>query len=523
MGTGPSVVILHSPKVSSVATPDSRPGIKRPKKSLREPSREASQGKAPSGEHSPARKPSFGTVYQGVLNKTLGVGEVPDALVHGSRRKDEVTLLSPQDVPKGKAGRKKGEDPSSSPLLSGTPDQPALPPIPQGEHSRTRKSPLTSAQVLWGPLPRKQVPVPENLSLPGERSALRGVGGPASAPPEEAAVSPPTDRTLAENMPLETKTAPAPPGKPLSDSGSKGTHGEGDQRPGEKARSPVPDFVRTVPFKGGGDFSVPGSLKTTASTDLPRSPAGSGDGRASASQGSDSGSAVAAPSGFSIPPPDGGMAGSFSGPSAVSQTNDRTQPVIPPGLPVRVSDLAKGGGGEVSLEVKPPHLGPVGVRVRIDPHTRLVSVELSSHDSRIRHLLSGKEESIKDSLSQSGFVLDRFQVASSNAPVMSSGQDPGALGITGMGSDVHRDPTGGDGTGGSDSGAFQAGTSGQEAGNFSRQGAPGAMGQEGGSGGFPGRDRIDPSREGSLTGDPSSFPGVDASAVTTENGFHRIA
>jgi hypothetical protein len=324
-------------------------------------------------------------------------------------------------------------------------------------------------------------------------------------------------------MPPESRSFPVPPGMPLSDSGSNGTRGGGDQRPDGKERSPVRDAVRTVPFKGGADFSVPGSMKAAAPTDFPSPPAGSAEGRASASQGADNVSSVAVPSGFSLPAPDGAVSAFFSGPSAVSETNDRSAPVVPPGLPVRVSDLAKSGGGEVSLEVKPPHLGPVGVRVRIDPHTRLVSVELSSHDSRIRHLLSGKEESIKESLSQSGFVLDRFQVASSNAPGMASGQDPGALGLSGMGSDVRRDPTGGDGTGGSDSGTFPSGTSGQETGNFSRQGAPGAMGQEGGSGAFPGRDRIDPSGEGSPTGDPSALHEAGVTAATTENGYHRIA
>ena len=197
--------------------------------------------------------------------------------------------------------------------------------------------------------------------------------------------------------------------------------------------------------------------------------------------------------------------------------SEGANPVIPDEIPNRVGMLARTGGGEVALDVRPPHLGPVGVRVHVDPHTRLVTVQLSSHDPRIRHLLNEKEGRIKDSLSQSGYVLDRFSVVSQNAP---SSPIPTMAAISGsaMDSSSDRSMTG-------DGGASQGGGStangfgqGQDLGNLSRQGS-GSPGQEGGSGTF--REFRERSEHPESDGRELLLP---AEGENDSNfGYHRIA
>ncbi len=134
----------------------------------------------------------------------------------------------------------------------------------------------------------------------------------------------------------------------------------------------------------------------------------------------------------------------------------------------------------MSLDVRPPHLGPVGVRVHVDPHTRLVTVQLASHDPGIRHLLGEKESLIKETLSQSGFVLDRFQVVSQNPPAPEPVSPQGVFGMGTANPDT--DGSGGfSGQGGSGTGLSMTGGGGNpDLGSLFRQGS-GATGQDSGS------------------------------------------
>lgn len=194
-------------------------------------------------------------------------------------------------------------------------------------------------------------------------------------------------------------------------------------------------------------------------------------------------------------------------------------------IPGKVSILAAGGGGQVALEVKPPHLGPVGVRVHVDAATRQVKVELSSHDPNIRHLLAGKEGEIKESLSQSGFVLDRFVVGSQGQPGAGASPDIAAgLASSGMGQGSGSDAgTTRQDSQGSGTGAGSGGSLASDPGGFSRQGGsqPGLSGQLGREGGgrFGSEGGEGPS---GLTEESLSLASPMASG-SSPAGYHRIA
>ena len=192
-------------------------------------------------------------------------------------------------------------------------------------------------------------------------------------------------------------------------------------------------------------------------------------------------------------------------------------------IPGRVSSLAAGGGGQVSLEVKPPHLGPVGVRVHVDSATRQVRVELSSHDPRIRHLLAGKEGEIKESLSQSGFILDRFVVGSQGQSGSGLSDLVGAL----AGSSQTSGSGGDSGTSrqdsqGSGSGSGAGGSLASDPGGFSRQGAPqsGSFGRDSGGGRENGPER---GVGASVPREEMALASPTLSSASGPSGYHRIA
>lgn len=194
-------------------------------------------------------------------------------------------------------------------------------------------------------------------------------------------------------------------------------------------------------------------------------------------------------------------------------------------IPGQISILAAGGGGQVALEVKPPHLGPVGVRVHVDAATRQVRVELSSHDPHIRHLLAGKEGEIKESLSQSGFVLDRFVVGSQGQPGVGASPDISAgLASPGVGQGSGSDAgTTRQDAPGSGAGAGSGGSLASDPGGFSRQGGnqPGLSGQLGREGGGRSGPEAGESPSG-LAEEALSFASPMASG-SSPAGYHRIA
>ena len=237
-------------------------------------------------------------------------------------------------------------------------------------------------------------------------------------------------------------------------------------------------------------------------------------------------------SGSKSPLPDGaeiaaaaGASGGSSSVASPSEGGGGSPSAIVSEIPGRVSSLAAAGGGQVSLEVKPPHLGPVGVRVHVDSATRQVRVELSSHDPRIRHLLAGKEGEIKESLSQSGFVLDRFVVGSQGQSGVGLSDLVGGLAASGQAAGSGGDSgTSRQDSQGSGNGSGSGGSLGSDPGGFSRQGAS----QSGQSGSF-GRDSGGGRDNGSERSVGLSVPPEEMasasplSGASAPSGYHRIA
>ncbi len=90
----------------------------------------------------------------------------------------------------------------------------------------------------------------------------------------------------------------------------------------------------------------------------------------------------------------------------------------------KVVESAKHGGGEISLRVHPPALGPIRIQVHVDPRTREVEVRLSARDESIGDLLRSKSQELKGALSREGFTMHRFHVdgGSGDLPVSASSQ-----------------------------------------------------------------------------------------------------
>ncbi len=158
----------------------------------------------------------------------------------------------------------------------------------------------------------------------------------------------------------------------------------------------------------------------------------------------------------------------------------------------RVITTARHGGGEISLRVHPPALGPIRIQVHVDPKTREVEVKLFARDESVGDLLRSKSQDLKGALSREGFTMHQFHVeggggdlAASSLPMASSGFSQG-----------------GDSSSGQPSGSSQG------------NGAFLTSGTGGGSPGFA--QGGDGSRERS-TGMPHAVPGAP---VTEETPFH---
>ena len=516
MGTAPSSILHKIPESAPVRTQKDPADPERPEKAdLRSSAKAAGRGsETRSTKTSGHKKSAFAAIFKRTLAGRSGQHpeeELPEETRSG---KDRVKTPHGERARTVVHSRKKKAATGGGEVLSLPPSLPEISPKKEASLPLPASAGAPrSSRVLWGPqghsptsppslpaVPGKKEPVPETLSLPAPGSP--GSSGPTVTgefvkplPPSGPTKRPgdlPKDlkapRPERATFPAEAETVPA------------------GSRPAEKISQPERFFLqREGPSTGEEGSAAP----KTSPLPLPekrleRTPVhGTGEGSPS----------------LQTPSAGGLEGGTVVGSSAREEA--LPAPALPDGLSSRVGTLAREGGGEVALEVKPPHLGPVGVRVHVDPHTRLVTVELSSHDPRIRHLLSEKEGHIKESLSQTGFVLDRFQVLSQGSPGQDGASIQGFAAAGGGGS-----PGGGDGPspgGGQESGMAGGSSQGQDLANPGRQEA-GAPGRDGGRGGFPGS--APPGAEETMAGGEGGL--AEASAATLgdavkNTGYHRIA
>ena len=408
------------------------------------------------------------------------VAEKPARLAHGSVKAKARVLWGPQGegtLASVMGGKPEPGGTSPAKTLAATPSPMGLPPVAQLPKKEGEGAPPSGKS-------RESSPSGEFASALGA-AALAG----------EAKGSRPSEPSRREGPPPESRIRPV--------------KGEFFRKSGPEGGSPSP--VEGTSPAGGGTTS---SLSTGSAI----------EGAGKVTSGGESGSKSPLPDGAEIAAAAGASGGSSSVASP-SEGGGGSPSAIASEIPGRVSSLAAAGGGQVSLEVKPPHLGPVGVRVHVDSATRQVRVELSSHDPRIRHLLAGKEGEIKESLSQSGFVLDRFVVGSQGQSGVGLSDLVGGLAASGQAAGSGGDSgTSRQDSQGSGNGSGSGGSLGSDPGGFSRQGAS----QSGQSGSF-GRDSGGGRDNGSERSVGLSVPPEEMasasplSGASAPSGYHRIA
>jgi len=465
---------------------------------------------------------SFAAVYRKSLDRSRSSGgaEAADSSPEKTGKRSSLSALADNEIqPRHEKNRKKkgkaGTETVALPMVAPAEEESAKILASSPAKSKTPPSGLTKAQapVLWGPQNGRAA----LGSVAGGRSGEEGAGS-LAAP----VGSPGTDASFARAMgaaglppPLAKKmlakeglTAGGDPEKKISKEAGRAKARE--SLPGESSGLSLPDLS---PSADGG-ASATAATFSQASQGLAGTSAGRGEGMSASSRQSTPDGALLA-SGA-----EASGATSIAGAKTAKGAEASSTPVLPSDLSGRVSTLASGGGGQVALEVRPPHLGPVGVRVHVDPATRLVKVELSSHDPHIRHLLSEKEGAIKESLSQSGFVLDRFQVASQTAPGATALDAASGLAASGgtQGSDM-----GGRGSEDSGSSSNSGGASTADPGAFFRQGANQSGREPGGGQGFAGGGSAGSSYASEEPEELlSTLPAGDR-GLSRPAGYHRIA
>lgn len=82
-----------------------------------------------------------------------------------------------------------------------------------------------------------------------------------------------------------------------------------------------------------------------------------------------------------------------------------------PDFPRKVLEAARQGGGEVTLRVHPPALGPVQVSVHLDEGGRTVSLSIHVRDESVRKALISSGDTLRKRLEREGFSLGRMDVS----------------------------------------------------------------------------------------------------------------
>ena len=118
-----------------------------------------------------------------------------------------------------------------------------------------------------------------------------------------------------------------------------------------------------------------------------------------------------------------------SAPPVVSEGVDGLKKTVEvPDFSRKVADAVRNGGGEVTLRVHPPALGPVQVRVHLEEGGKTVSLSIRVRDESVRKALVSSGKMLRERLEKEGFSLARMDVstvvsASSSVPSVSPATD----------------------------------------------------------------------------------------------------
>ena len=97
-----------------------------------------------------------------------------------------------------------------------------------------------------------------------------------------------------------------------------------------------------------------------------------------------------------------------------------------PDLSRKVVETVRSGGGEITLRVHPPALGPVQVHVQMDERGKSVSLSIRVRDESVRKALVSSGKMLRNRLEREGFSLARMDVSTvpSAAPMVVSTPNP---------------------------------------------------------------------------------------------------
>ena len=384
------------------------------------------------GGAAPMRKKSF----RHHLDQTLGKEGVPPVVpVHA-----EPPAVSPESLSRGG----KVERPKSRTALVETraPEPPSKPAGPSSapapvspEDGIVRKDNSLSGGVRTKPPVGKNIPGvrPGKSPLPAvvsrDPAPSEIVPGPAGAsflqgPKKKDPSTLETGSILPPSGQARGKTATLP-AKGVSSLKEKGTDGISPSRQSPESVQNVFRQDETVPeapprqkdesfFEEKMPEDVPGSAPLNGGEPpemhretLPLS----ADRRGSAGTSRDDTSQVISPVVSGAPP-------AFSPENADPKTR-----VEVPEFSRKVVDTVRSGGGEVTLRVHPPALGPVQVHVQMDEGGKSVSLSIRVRDESVRKALVSSGKMLRDRLEKEGFSLARMDVStvSSGTPVVVSG------------------------------------------------------------------------------------------------------
>lgn len=266
--------------------------------------------------------------------------------------------------------------------------------------------------------------------------------GPADVPPGSLPVqtTPTTrrqpDSSLADLAPPEKNTAP-PVSNPsiFSETPALTVARENRSRQGLSRDAGLSGSGKK---EGSGDTDFPEPTGVSALSPLPA--------RSSVTGPMSQNNSLTEDSRHGSSPPDAAAVGGLAGwqPSVATDSGQPAKMSADvPDFSKKVLEAARQGGGEVTLRVHPPALGPVQVSVHLDEGGRTVSLSIHVRDESVRKALISSGDTLRKRLEREGFSLGRMDVST-----LAPAGNP-ALPVTGGASpttdaaSLHMDPGGG--------------------------------------------------------------------------------
>ncbi len=402
-----SISTLFPPGGSSSASSPGTRIVRDPASSRSSPKRFRPGGPAP------LRKKSF----RHHLDQTLGKESVPPVLPSVAGPSPSSVKTS-RTIPVKSSGRKALPDAPATGPLSSRPLDISKKPVPPASPGRIAVASVSEGAVRNPETIQKDVrpdrgpdlrPSPEetpsflSAGLPGEhppprREGLGDVSGETFVTaPKQARPKPKEAPLLSKEAPVSKKEAnteisiAAPflsPGPDRKEPGDSFSSGLGEKKEDSSDRDPSPEELATP----RPAFSGISSGMIREKTDVP------------------AGKRPVEPSREEAFPP-GPIAAAASPASAPESPEVLKKTAEVPDFSRQVMETVRQGGGELTLRVHPPALGPVQVHVHLESIGKTVSLSIRVRDESVRKALVSAGKTLRDRLEREGFSLGRMDVS----------------------------------------------------------------------------------------------------------------